>query len=170
MPSTCSFTTGYDDCTFGVGKNCQRRELLIFLWRYAGEPTVDKDGNPYGDARRMFNDLSYGPTTATNKAIAWACTEGISKGYSDGGFHPTDPIERKDVMILLYRLAGKPAVSGTLTFPDCPYKPGTDTYNAILWGSQNAITKGYNDGTFGPLLYCLREQIVTFLYRYDNLD
>ena len=162
-------TTGYDDCTFGVGKNCQRRELLIFLWRYAGEPTVDKDGNPYGDARRMFNDLSYGPTTATNKAIAWACTEGISKGYSDGGFHPTDPIERKDVMILLYRLAGKPSVTGTLDFSDCKsYKPGTDTYNAILWGSQNEITKGYSDGTFGPRLNCLREQIVTFLSRYDS--
>ena len=169
---TKGYETGKDIGKFGVGFNCQRRELLIFLWRYAGEPTVDKDGNPYGNAQDMFNDLgSYGPTTATNKAIAWACTEGITKGYSDGGFHPKDPIERKDVMILLYRLAGRPSVTGTLDFPDCQsYKPGTDTYNAILWGSQNEITKGYSDGTFGPRLNCLREQIVTFLYRYDNLD
>ena len=170
---TKGYESGKDIGKFGVGFDCQRRELMIFLWRYAGEPTVDKDGNPYGDAQQMFNDLkSYGPTTATNKAIAWAYKEGITKGYKDGGFHPKDPIVRKDVMILLYRLAGKPSVTGTLDFPDCqgsPYTPGTDTYNAILWGSQNAITKGYSDGTFGPMLNCLREQIVTFLYRYDGV-
>ena len=162
-------TKGYPDGSFGVGRNCERRELLIFLWRYAGCPTVSDD------AQTMFNDLkSYGPTSATNQAIAWACSNGITKGYSDGGFHPTSPITRKDVMILLYRLAGKPKVSGSLTFKDCQnLKKGTDTYNAILWGYQNGITKGYSSGQykgmFGNNLNCLREQIVTFLYRYDKL-
>ena len=165
-------TVGYNDGSFGVGQNCKRRDLMIFLWRYAGCPGDTGSGSTYGDARTMFNDLkSFGPSTATNKAIAWAYKTGITKGYDDGGFHPDHPIVRKDVMILLYRLAGKPAVSGTLSFPDCKsYKPGTDTYNAILWGSKNKITKGYEDGTFGPTLNCLREQIVTFLYRYNNLS
>ncbi len=159
-------TKGYSDGSFGVGRDCQRRELMIFLWRYAGKPTG------YGDARTMFNDLSaYGPNSATNKAIAWAYKTGISKGYSDGGFHPEASIVRKDVMIMLYRLAGKPKVSGSLTFTDCKnLKKGTDTYNAILWGSNNGITKGYTSGQysgmFGNNLNCLREQIVTFLYRY----
>ena len=161
-------TSGYSDGSFGVGRDCQRRELMIFLWRYAGQPTG------YGDARTMFNDLSaYGTSTATNKAIAWAYKTGISKGYSDGGFHPEEPIVRKDVMIMLYRLAGKPAVSGTLSFPDCEkYSTTGDTYKAILWGSQNGITNGYSEGEyagqFGDMLNCLREQIVTFLKRYDN--
>ncbi len=162
-------TTGYSDGTFGVGRNCERRELMIFLWRFAGCPSG------YDDARTMFNDLgSYGPTSATNQAIAWAYKEGITKGYADGGFHPKSSIVRKDVMIMLYRLAEKPQVSGTLTFTDCKgYKQGTDTYNAILWGSNNGITKGYTSGQyagqFGANLDCLREQIVTFLYRYDQL-
>ena len=165
---TNGYTSGQYKGKFGVGLDCQRRELLIFLWRYAGQPTG------YGDARKMFNDLgSYAPSSATNQAIAWACSEGITKGYSDGGFHPTAPIVRKDVMILLYRLAGKPAVSGTLSFPDCKgYNKSSDTYKAILWGSQKGITKGYNSGPykgkFGVGLNCLREQIVTFLYRYDT--
>ncbi len=169
-------TKGYSDGTFGVGLDCQRKDLMIFLWRYAGEPTADKDGNPYGDARKLFNDMSaYKPSSAANKAVAWAYKEGITKGYNDGGFHPTDPIVRKDVMILLYRLAGKPNVSGTLSFPDCQkYKKTSDTYKAILWGSKNKITNGYTSGEyagqFGVDLNCLREQIVTFLQRYDKLQ
>ena len=168
-------TVGYADGSFGVGLDCQRRELMIFLWRYAGCPGKGDTVSVYGDARNMFNDLkSYGPTSATNQAIAWAYSEGITKGYSDGGFHPKDSIVRKDVMILLYRLADKPDVSGVLKYPDCKqYKTSSDTYRAILWGSQNGITKGYSSGQyagqFGAKLNCLREQIVTFLYRFNNL-
>ena len=119
-------TAGYTDGSFGVGKDCQRRELLIFMWRYAGCPTKDISGKAYGDARTM-----------------------------------------------LYRLAGKPSVSGTLKFPDCKsFKTNSDTYKAILWGSQKGITNSYNSGPykgqFGVNLNCLREQIVTFLYRYDT--
>ncbi len=162
-------TLGYSDGTFGVGRDCQRRELLIFLWRYAGSPTG------YGDARTMFNDMGdYDSESAANKAVAWAYKTGIVKGYADGGIHPTDSIIRKDVMIMLYRMAGKPAVSGTLNSSDCRnIDKNSDTYKAILWGYRNGITKGYSTGTykgrFGIELNCLREQIVTFLYRYNGL-
>lgn len=138
---------------------------MIFLWRIAGCPA------PKGDARSYFNDVSaYSTSTATNKSIAWAYENGVSKGYSDGSFGVKKSIARKDVLILLYRMAGKPTVTGTMKFPDCKeYKQGTDTYNAIIWGSTKGITAGYADGTFGPLRSCLREQIITFLYRYNNL-
>lgn len=157
-------TTGYDRVYFGPKQECTRAEMMIFLWRMAGKPTG------YGDARNYFNDLSaYGTSTATNQAIAWGYKSGITKGYSDGGFHPKASIARKDTMILLYRLAEKPAVSGTLSFKDCSYPKTSDTYKAILWGSKNNITAGYSDGSFKPLDSCLREHIVTFLYRYHNL-
>ena len=100
--------------------------------------------------------------------------KGYGTGPNAGKFGPTDTILRKDVMIMLYRVAGKPSVSGTLEWPDCQeFKPTSDTYKAILWGSQNGITKGYSSGeyagTFGARLECLREQIVTFLYRARDL-
>ena len=173
---TVGYSSGEYVGMFGVGQNCERRQLMLFLWRYAGSPTKDNNGKAYPDAKTLFNDVSaYSASSGTNKAISWAYTEGIAKGYKDGGFHPTDPIVRKDVMIMLYRLAGKPKVSGTLSFPDCKdMKPGSDTYNAILWGVQTGITKGYSSGEyagqFGATLDCLREQIVTFLYRYDGLN
>ncbi len=176
---TDGYKSGENIGKFGVGMSCQRKDVMIFLWRFMGKPTKDKNGNPYGDARDMFPDLgAYGPTSAANQAIAWGYKEGIVKGYGTGPnagkFGPTDTIVRKDVMIMLYRVAGKPAVSGTLEWPDCEeFKQTSDTYKAILWGSQNGITKGYSSGeyagTFGAKLECLREQIVTFLYRARNL-
>lgn len=162
-------TTGYDKVYFGPERECERREMLIFLWRIAGCPTG------YGDARDYFNDLDstdFEISKASNKAIAWAYKAGITKGYSDGGFHPYSTITRGETMILLYRVAGKPAVSGEITFPDVVeqnYSPKSDTYKAILWGSQKKITSGYSDGTFRPFDNCLREAIVTFLYRYSKL-
>ena len=169
-----TITEGYTDGTFGVGKDCQRRDALIFMWRCEGCPTKSVNGKAYGDARTFFNDMeAYNTSSAANKAVAWAYKEGIVKGYADGGIHPTAPVVRKDVMIMLYRLKGKPAVTGTLKFSDCQSLTKTsDTYKAILWGSQKGITKGYSSGPyagqFGVNLNCLREQIITFLYRYKT--
>ena len=166
---TKGYSSGAYAGAFGVGLECTRQELMTFLWRFAGKPAVD------GDARTMFNDVTKGPNTDANKAIAWGYQNGIVKGYPDGGFHPDAPIVRKDVMIMLYRLAGKPAVSGETTFTDViqnGYKKTSDTYKAILWGVQKGITKGYSSGElagqFGCTVNCLREQIVTFLYRYGH--
>ena len=39
---------------------------------------------------------------------------------------------------------------------------------AVMWAAKNNITKGYSDDnyrTFRPKLDCLREHVVTFLYR-----
>ena len=164
---TRGYSSGEYSGKFGVGLNCSRGELAVFLWRYCGSPTG------YGDARKMFGDVSYAASSSFNKAIAWAYTKGITKGYAEQGktnFHPNDPITRKDVMIMLYRVAGKPSVSGSLKFTDCQtYKKTSDTYKAILWGAKNGITNGYANGEFGVGRNCLREQIVTFLYRYSRL-
>ena len=157
-------TTGYDKVYFGPQQNCTRRELSIFLWRLAGKPAAS-GSLPFSDTGK------YAKTTDSYKAILWCYTNGIVKGYSDGTFRPDNPIVRKDTMIMLYRLAGKPAVSGTLKFPDARalgYGPETDTYKSIVWGTQNGITNGYADGSFKPLVNCLREHIVTFVYRYDQ--
>ena len=157
-------TTGYDRVYFGPQKNCTRQELAIFLWRLAGEPSAT--GN------LPFSDTKYSKTSASYKAILWCSQQGIVKGYSDGTFRPKNNVTRKDTLIMLYRLAGKPEVSGTITFPDVVkenYAPGSDTYKAILWGVQNGITNGYKDGNFQPKTNCLREHIVTFIYRADKV-
>lgn len=159
-------TMGYDRVYFGPERTCTRRELAIFLWRVAGRPEAQ--------GTMPFSDMGkYGPSTDTYKAVLWAYTAGIVKGYSNNTFRPEASVIRKDTMIMLYRLAGKPAVSGTLAFDDVKalgYGPDTDTYKSVVWGTENAITKGYADGSFKPLANCLREHIVTFISRYDELN
>ncbi|MEE3473648.1 MAG: S-layer homology domain-containing protein, partial [Butyrivibrio hungatei] len=61
---------------------------------------------------------------------------------------------------------------GLLRLAKSPFKDVSKThafYKAILWGSQEGITKGYTTGekkgTFGINDNCTRGQIVTFLYR-----
>ena len=75
---------------------------------------------------------------------------------------------------MLYRMGGSQEVSGTLAFTDCQdFDVNSDTYKAILWGSQKKITKGYSEGPyagmFGVEVECLREQMITFLYRYHRV-
>lgn len=158
-------TKGYDRVYFGPQRTCTRRELAIFLWRISGRPDVS--------GTMPFSDMgAYAETTDSYKAVLWASENGIVRGYSDGTFGPNKSIIRKDTMIMLYRLAGRPDVSGTLEFDDVKalgYGPDTDTYKSVIWGTENVITKGYADGTFKPLADCLREHIVTFIYRYDKL-
>ena len=157
-------TTGYDKVYFGPEKNCTRQELAIFLWRLAGKPEVS--------GTLPFTDTNYSESSASFQAILWCSQNGIVKGYSDGSFKPKNNIERKDAMIMLYRLAGKPDVEGEIKFPDVVkmnLSKTSDTYRAILWGVNNGITNGYKDGNFQPKTKCLREHIVTFIYRADKI-
>ena len=157
-------TTGYDRVYFGPQKDCTRQELAIFLWRLAGKPAVS--------GTLPFSDTKYDESSASFQAILWCSQNGIVKGYSDGTFKPKANIERKDAMIMLYRLAGKPDVEGEIKFPDVVkmnLSKTSDTYRAILWGVNNGITNGYKDGNFKPKTNCQREHIVTFIYRADKI-
>jgi hypothetical protein len=51
-------------------------------------------------------------------------------------------------------------------FTDVP-ETGKYYSDPVYWAAENGITKGYSDGTFRPDETCLREHVVTFLYRYN---
>ena len=111
-----------------------------------------------------FSDVQ-DPKHAYYKAIYWAAGEGITKGYSDGTFGINRSCTRGEMMMFLWRYAGKPAPKNVST---SPFKdvPKTHTfYKAILWGSQKGITKGYPDGTFGVNRNVSRGECMMFLWR-----
>ena len=64
---------------------------------------------------------------------------------------------------------GQPAAEEVSESPFSDVEPNHAYYKAILWGSQEGVTKGYTTGpdagTFGIDDACTRGQIVTFLYR-----
>lgn len=112
------------------------------------------------------------------KPVYWAANLGITKGYVVSGteeriFGVGLNCTREDMITFLWRAAGKPAVSSeTSAFADV--ESGKYYTKSILWAEQNGIAKGYTTGkkagTFGVGENCLREQIITFLYRLDKLS
>ena len=154
-------TKGYPDGTFGVNRDCTRGEMMMFLWRYVGQPA------PKMSSKSPFKDV---PTThAFYKAILWGSQKGITKGYPDGSFGINRNVSRGECMMFLWRLKNKPAPKAVAKtpFPDVPKSHAF--YNAILWGYQKKITNGFTSGPlkgkFGINENCSRGQIVTFLYR-----
>ena len=162
-----AITKGYGNVYFGPEENCKREQMITFLWRQAGQPEPTITSCPLTDAvegKYYF------------KPILWAYEKGITKGYSKGKYAGTFgvglEVTREDTVTFIYRMADKPDVTvDGKPFPDVE----TSKYycKPVVWAAANGITKGYSSGpyagTFGVGLEVLRKDIVTFLYRYDNL-
>ncbi|MBR6044172.1 MAG: hypothetical protein IKP47_00910 [Ruminococcus sp.] len=86
----------------------------------------------------------------------------------DPGVTEKDMVTREQVVKRLYELAGSPDVSGlTSRFTDAV--PGSDCYDALLWGEANSICAGYPDfalDTFGVGKFITRQDLMFMLMRY----
>ena len=97
-------------------------------------------------------------------AVAYAYENGLMDGVGGNRFAPNSATTRAQLVTILYRLEGQPAVSGDLPFTDV--EAGTWYTNAVVWVAQNGIVNGVGDDTFAPGNDLTREQLVTILYRY----
>ena len=153
-------TTGYDYEYFAPQEECTREQMMTFLWRLAGKPEPRATESP-------FSDVQSGAYFC--KAVLWGVEKGITAGYSEGEyagmFGVGLPCTREDAMTFLWRLARRPEPASTEN-PFSDLDESAYYYRPVLWASENVIAKGYDDGTYGVGLSCLREHMVTFLYRY----
>jgi hypothetical protein len=159
-------TNGYTDSetgikTFKPQNKCTREAVVTFLWRLAGKPEPKSRKSSFTDVQDK-RKYYY-------KAVLWASDMGITKGYSDGSFRPDDTCLREHVVTFLWRYAKQPSPK-TSKNPFNDVKSSDYYYKAVLWANEKGIAKGYSSGAhaggFGPKLDCLREHVVTFLYRY----
>jgi exopolysaccharide biosynthesis protein len=88
---------------------------------------------------------------------------GIVTGVSPTTFAPDQSIRRGDFVLMLYRAAGKPAVTGSSAFTDV--NPNDYYMQAIAWAAANNIARGDGTGLFNPTGTLTREQAFTLLYR-----
>lgn len=93
----------------------------------------------------------------------WAARNGITSGTSSTSFSPNADCVRYQFAVMLYKYAGKPAVSGTLPFKDV--KKSASYYKAVLWAYKNGIISGTSRTTFSPNDPVLRYQAVAMLYK-----
>ena len=154
-------TNGYNGGEyFGPTQKCTRQEFAIFLWRSLGQPKPKSTTLPFSDTK--------GFTGSSLNAIAWAVEKGIIQGYDDNTFRPKNNVTREQIVIMLWRAAGKPAAAKEPTFADIgSLDKSSSAYKGIAWASENGIVQGfYADNTFRPKDNSKRNQIVIMLYRY----
>ena len=97
-------------------------------------------------------------------AVRYAYETGLMDGVGDNLFAPNSETTRAQLVTILYRLAGQPAVSGDLPFTDV--ESGTWYTDAVLWAAQNGIVNGVSETEFAPGEDITREQLAAILYRY----
>ena len=146
-------TTGVGNNRFDPNGQCTRGQVVTFLWRAAGKPTVS--------ANVSFSDVQ--PGAFYYEAVKWAVANGITTGVGGNRFAPNDSCTRGQVVTFLHRAENSPAASTISSFTDVPST--AFYYNAVNWAVANGITDGVGNNRFAPNDTCTRAQVVTFLYR-----
>ena len=129
-------------------------------------------------ASRIYAKLKYQPTvtgfTDTDKlsaefqnAINWAVDAHVTTGFEDGTFRPDQTCTRAEIVTFLWRMAAEPKVDVPVPFEDV----AADAWyaDAVAWAAENGVTTGTSETKFSPDQTCTRAQIVTFLYRFDQM-
>ena len=116
-----------------------RGQFVEYLYRLSGSPEVKNlpAQSPYGDIKT--DDPRF-------PVVMWARERGITWGWSDGNFHYDTPAGDSTIVLMLYRLAGKPDVNvpeyhreawsdpWDKEWPNMPY--GSELHKAYLWITQ----------------------------------
>lgn len=135
--------SGYGN-SFGPNDSLTRGVALMILGRMAG---VDVEGA----------DPWY------QKAVDWAVGRDLSDGTS-----PTSGVTREQLVVMLWRYAGKPAVDASVldSYPDnADIHNWADFREAMAWAVANGIVLG-SGGKLRPLNITSRAEAVTMVQRY----
>lgn len=98
------------------------------------------------------------------EAVKFVSQKSIMGGTTATSFEPDANMTRAMVVTVLYRLEGKPVVTGTKTFSDV--EAGQWYTDAVIWASTNKIVGGYGNGIFGTNDSVTREQLAVILFNY----
>ena len=101
-----------------------------------------------------------GGATWYAKAQEWVTAKGISDGEN-----PNAAITRQELVTMLYRLAGEPAVSGTITAPDAS-SVSTWATDAMTWAMNIGLVEGDENGAVTPTATATRAQAAALIMRY----
>ena len=108
-----------------------------------------------------FRDVA--PGAWYEEAVRYVYEAGLMQGTSASAFSPGRTTTRGQIVTILHRLEGSPR-AGRAPFTDV----AADSYcaDAVAWAEQNAIVRGFGDGTFRPERPITRQQLAAILLRY----
>lgn len=108
--------------------------------------------NPYPDVQ---------PGMWCNAAVSTMTRAGVIQGYTDGKFHPNDPITRAEFATIAVRFF-EVTYSGDDKFSDISNHWAADYINKA---AEAALIAGFTDGTFRPDVKITRAQAITIFNR-----
>jgi len=147
---------GYADGTFRPTGDFTRQAMAAWLYRHAGSPE-----GPFETPG--FPDVAESHPFYTE--IMWSASVGITDGYPDGTFRPTDLVTRQAAAAFLFRASGaEPHPTKETGFSDVD--PTHDFASEIAWLVSEGITHGYDDGTYRPTAPVTRQAALAFLHRF----
>ena len=153
---------GVSDTKFAPETSMTRAMFVTVLYRLEGSPSVE------GLATPPFTDIGASNYSWAYNAIVWAYNTGVTKGTSATTFAPGAAITRQEIVTMLYRYAGSPAVSGSLIFGDSSVISSW-ARSAVQWANSIGIITGYPNGNFGPVDATTRGQMAAIVHRYIQL-
>ena len=140
--------------------------ILGTTYLYRVRPAVsvftDEPCMPLSAVRRPFNDVS--ETASFAAAVSWASSQGIVRGTSKTSFSPYSECERYQFAVMLYKMAGQPAVD-TGNFPFTDVTENDSFYRAVVWAYNRGIISGTSRTKFSPHGIIKRYQAVQMLYK-----
>lgn len=153
---------GVSDTKFAPETSMTRAMFVTVLYRLEGSPDVT------GMATPPFTDIGAKNFDWAYNAIVWAYNTGVTKGTSATTFAPGVAISRQEIVTMLYRYAGSPAVSGSPIFGDSSVISSW-ARDAVQWAKSLGIVNGYPNGNFGPVNATTRGQMAAMIHRYMQL-
>ncbi len=144
---------GVTENTFSPNSTTTRGQTVTMLYRAVGSPS----------AGAVFSDTS----GEVAFAAGWASANGVTNGVSDTMFAPGNSITREQLVTMLYRMAGSPAVNTNIlaTYSDGSAVQGY-AQNAVAWAITNGLLTGYGDGTIHPAGVATRAEVCALIMRY----
>lgn len=118
-----------------------------------------------GPPPRLFTDV--GSSHPFYVEVFWLGQAGITTGYPDGTFRPTDQVKRQSMAAFLHRFVGG-HLDGFVpparpTFRDVPRShPFFEEIEWLVWAG---VASGYPDGTFRPDRTISRQAMAAFIWR-----
>ena len=122
------------------------------------------EGNPGASYKGGFSDVTGSAWYAG--AVQWASEKKVVTGLSDGVFAPDSPITREQLVVMLYRYMGEPAVSGSSLgrFSDSGNVSGWAS-QAMSWAVANGVVNGSN-GALNPQGSATRAEVAQMLMNF----
>lgn len=149
---------------FGPGAKMTRAMLVTVLYRAAGEPSVTGITNKFTDNKQ--GQYYY-------NAVLWASNMGIVNGATATTFDPDGNITREQIAAILYRYAGSPSVTGSLSGYSDQAQVSSFAVTAMQWAVGSGIITGVTSGgktTLSAKGNATRAQVAVMLHRFLTFE